>query len=100
MLSIVARCPILPDDDGNSGLSFRKSTGGEGGGRTHTHSEVRQILSLVRLPVPPLRHESGFSSVANPCGNLHVGLSAKYTAFAVGGRQECRTESWNWQYAT
>jgi hypothetical protein len=29
--------------------------GGEGGGRTHTKSELRQILSLVRLPVPPLR---------------------------------------------
>jgi hypothetical protein len=29
--------------------------GGEGGGRTHTLSEQRQILSLVRLPVPPLR---------------------------------------------
>ena len=31
-------------------------SGGEGGGRTHTLSEQRQILSLVRLPVPPLRH--------------------------------------------
>src|ERR1700690_4342899 len=29
--------------------------GGRGGGRTHTKSELRQILSLVRLPVPPLR---------------------------------------------
>jgi hypothetical protein len=28
--------------------------GGRGGGRTHTKSELRQILSLVRLPVPPL----------------------------------------------
>jgi hypothetical protein len=30
--------------------------GGRGGGRTHTKSELRQILSLVRLPVPPLGH--------------------------------------------
>lgn len=37
------------------GREERNSVGGEGGGRTHTHSEVRQILSLVRLPVPPLR---------------------------------------------
>ena len=29
--------------------------GGRGGGRTHTKSELRQILSLVRLPVPPFR---------------------------------------------
>src|SRR5215467_1244109 len=65
-----------------------RSFGGEGGGRTHTHSEVRQILSLVRLPVPPLRHGSGSFSVANLYGNLHAGLSAKYTAFAAGGRYE------------
>ena len=37
------------------GLQVVESYGGEGGGRTHTLSEQRQILSLVRLPVPPLR---------------------------------------------
>src|SRR5436853_6595968 len=30
-------------------------TGAGGGGRTHMHSEVRGILSPVRLPVPPLQ---------------------------------------------
>ncbi len=32
--------------------------GAGGGGRTRTYSEVRQILSLVRLPVPPLQPEN------------------------------------------
>ena len=31
-------------------------SGGGSGGRTHTFSEERQILSLVRLPVSPFRH--------------------------------------------
>ena len=43
-----------PPDSG-AAFSSGESIGGEGGGRTHTLSEQRQILSLVRLPVPPLR---------------------------------------------
>src|SRR5208337_539429 len=38
------------------GIRLRRC-GGRGGGRTHTFSEERQILSLVRLPVPPLGRE-------------------------------------------
>jgi hypothetical protein len=38
--------------------------GGRGGGRTHTKSELRQILSLVRLPVPPLGHYWHAASLA------------------------------------
>ena len=37
--------------------------GGESRGRTDTHSEVRQILSLVRLPIPPFRHGVGLYRV-------------------------------------
>ena len=37
----------------NSSISENESPGG--GSRTHTGSDPRQILSLLRLPVPPLR---------------------------------------------
>ena len=37
-------------------LKFQRERDGPGGGsRTHTGSDPRQILSLLRLPVPPLR---------------------------------------------
>ena len=35
--------------------SWGKRDGPGGGSRTHTGSDPRQILSLLRLPVPPLR---------------------------------------------
>lgn len=40
-----------------------RTSGGESRGRTDTHSEVRQILSLVRLPIPPFRHRVGLYRV-------------------------------------
>ena len=52
-------------------LGCSRMFGGRGGGRTHTKSELRQILSLVRLPVPPLGPDSLDASVtparAGPC---------------------------------
>ena len=39
-------------------LKFAGERDGPGGGsRTHTGSDPRQILSLLRLPVPPLRED-------------------------------------------
>jgi hypothetical protein len=35
--------------------ALREGDGPGGGSRTHTGSDPRQILSLLRLPVPPLR---------------------------------------------
>lgn len=47
-----------------------KMCGGEGGGRTHTYSEVRQILSLVRLPIPPLRLSDENILALSPSGEV------------------------------
>src|SRR5271167_3675818 len=50
--------------------------GGRGGGRTHTKSELRQILSLVRLPVPPLGHYwHARSLTSRQCLCLHSRMS-------------------------
>ena len=48
----------LPEEEASRGGKFKasKAEDGPGGGsRTHTGSDPRQILSLLRLPVPPLR---------------------------------------------
>ena len=40
------------------GIKICEAESGPGGGsRTHTGSDPRQILSLLRLPVPPLRED-------------------------------------------
>ena len=58
-------------------------SGGEGGGRTHTLSEQRQILSLVRLPVPPLR-----------LGTFqHLSTARKYRLEVRIGSHPCPTRS-------
>lgn len=49
-------------------LKERRECGAGSGGRTHTRSEPRQILSLVRLPVPPSR--LGFGEMPRTCRNL------------------------------
>ncbi len=44
----------------DEGLGFEllaELSGGRSRGRTDTFSEERQILSLVRLPIPPFGHE-------------------------------------------
>ena len=67
--------------------------GGEGGGRTHTFSEERQILSLVRLPVPPLRHGAvwdQFSMMRHPGrGAIPAGGAAKNAALRALTVREC-----------
>jgi hypothetical protein len=39
-----------------SGMPIKVHDGGRSRGRTDTFSEERQILSLVRLPIPPFGH--------------------------------------------
>ena len=47
----------LPSTTRNSPLKYWIFDGPGGGSRTHTGSDPRQILSLLRLPVPPLRED-------------------------------------------
>jgi hypothetical protein len=54
-LGLVLRKKRVRSRDGKDSCSQRERNGPGGGSRTHTGSDPRQILSLLRLPVPPLR---------------------------------------------
>src|SRR5208282_1169186 len=60
--------------------SKRERSGPGGGSRTHTGSDPRQILSLLRLPVPPLRENCIENSMRGQAGK-------------VRGRGSCAGES-------
>src|SRR5208283_5226359 len=49
-------------------LFARRKDGPGGGSRTHTGSDPRQILSLLRLPVPPLRENYTENSMSGVWG--------------------------------
>ena len=48
-----------------------------GGSRTHTGSDPRQILSLLRLPVPPLREDGIENSMSEGTRKAGQGLLSK-----------------------
>src|SRR5208283_2573981 len=71
-------------------LFARRKDGPGGGSRTHTGSDPRQILSLLRLPVPPLRENYTENSMSGVWGKGaawkrgQFGVWELATAFAVG----------------
>jgi hypothetical protein len=54
--------------DAKSLVFVRVFVGPGGGSRTHTGSDPRQILSLLRLPVPPLRENTIENSMRREAG--------------------------------
>ena len=80
-------------------LGTNLGDGAGGGGRTHTKSELRQILSLVRLPVPPLQPACGKHHYSNRqvvLANEHKQHNAN--AQNAGGDPEVRVRENRFQH--